>query len=200
MFNCGEESFTHHYLGRWFGFGPARDTERVIYAVFQKAPRNGNLLNENSFENNKLKKNSQSLARASWVTRRQFDRKIVRRDTSSNGPMVGIAYADVAKVRALRVDVKLNTGTKNVRAICVLDRVESGDCAGHATMGYEWAGQLNLSQAQVATIRKKIRYDLANTFSEVIEPSAQQWPRIWDLVFGRALSIARVLRETGLRR
>lgn len=192
---CADELLTKHYRGRWFGFGPVRNCERVVYAVFEKTLRNGNYLIENSFENNKLKKNAQSLGRASFVTKRQFEQKIVRRDASSNGPLVGITGADVSQLRALRADVKLNAGTKNVRAICVIDRVEQGDCAGHATMGYEWTGELNLSQAQVATIKQKIRYDLAAVFSPIVEPSGERWPRYCNLLFGRVISIARVFRQ-----
>jgi hypothetical protein len=76
MTACPEEMRTLHYRGRWFGFGPVCDTERVIFAVFEGTPRSGESLSDNSFENNKLKKDEQSLARASFVTWTLFDKSL----------------------------------------------------------------------------------------------------------------------------
>jgi hypothetical protein len=199
MTDCTGEGCTRHYRGRWFGFGPIQDDETVIYAVFDNTPISSKRLIENSFENNKLKKNNQSLARASFVTKSQFDKKIVRRDATSKGPLVGVAVAGVADIRALRADVKLNAGTRSFQAIYVLDRVERGDCAGHGTMGYEWTGDLTISQTQLATIRKKIRYDLANVFSPIADATARQWPPYFRVLSGRIASIRRVVRKVILR-
>jgi hypothetical protein len=192
MVECAEEIQSQHHRAPWFGFGTVGNNERVVFAIFEKTPRAGSALSESSFENNKLKKNNQSLARGWFVTRSLFDRKIVRREVSNNGALIGIAWAEVSKLREIQADVKLNARTVKVRALCILDRVEKDDCDGHAAMGYEETGALNLSLAQLGTVRKKIRYDLANTFSKIAEADNFAWPRYWDVFVGRIRSILRV--------
>lgn len=196
MEGCPEELQTQHYRGRWFGFGPVRDNERVIFAIFEQTPRTAASLNDNSFENNKLKKDEQSLARGRFVTWPLFQLKIAQRDRTAKGALVGIVWAEAAKLRELRADVKFNAETKKVRAICIPDRVGRDDCSGHATMGYEGTGALNLSPTQLGTIRKKIRYDLADTFSNVIQPDSIRWAGIWDIFIGRVRSIIRVFFQS----
>jgi hypothetical protein len=195
MTDCIEERESKHYRAPWFGFGIVRDNERVVFAVFDRTPLSGSALKENSFDGNKLKKNNQSLARDLFVTKRIFDRKIVRRDESNNGAFLGIVWASVSKIREIRADVKLNAGTVKVRAICVLDRVEAGDCDGHATMGYEETEALGLSKEQLGKVRKRIRYDLANAFSNVTDAKEFLWPGAWNILLVRCEVIKGIFRE-----
>jgi hypothetical protein len=69
MSDCPDEHRTQHYRGEWHGFGPVMDSERVIFAVFEKTKSDGNHLAQDSFDNNSLKNLAQSLARDSLVTR-----------------------------------------------------------------------------------------------------------------------------------
>src|ERR1700730_8928089 len=174
MTDCVHEKQTQHYKGQWHGFGPVSNCETIIFAVFEQTKRNAARLTASSFTKAYLAKTAQSLARASFLTRVCFDRNIVEPGMSEKGALIGIAYVKVAEVREIHVDIKTNTGTKNVRALCVLDRVDAGDYDGHATAGYAEAGAKatthQISQAQLGSVRAKIRMDLANIFSEIASP------------------------------
>jgi hypothetical protein len=189
MSDCVEERTSQHFRGRWHGFGPVKDGEKVIFAVFQSTNCLGNRLTAVSFNNNHLKKSAQSLARQAFVTRKTFNRTIV-----DGAELRGVATADVSALRALVADVKLNVREITVRSLCVLDRVETGDCDGHATTGYsEKHATLGLSQTQLSKVRERIRLDLANTFSEICDPSEQGWISLWEIVIGRVKSITRTI-------
>src|SRR6266852_2954350 len=102
MTDCLEEQQTQHYRGKWYGFGPVNNGERVVFAVFERTKRAESQLTANSFESSYLANSSQSLTRASYVTRTLFDREIAVRGSATKGPLIGIACADVSKVRKLR--------------------------------------------------------------------------------------------------
>jgi len=178
MTDCVEEQQTRHYGGRLRGFGPVRNDERVLFAVFMQTKRNGARLVGDSFDNKYLASSSQSLTRASYVTKLLFDREVVRHGESEKGPLVGVACADVADIRKLRADIQISHATiKKVRAICLLDRVDVGDLDGHATMGYAEAMEQGVSQKQLGKKRVAVRMDLANIFSDVANSETLVWPR-----------------------
>ncbi len=187
MTDCVEELTTQHFRGRWHGFGPVKDREVVIFAAFQSTNCVGGRLTADSFDNKHLKTSAQSLARRAFVTRQVFDRAIVR-----DGALKGVAIANVSAIRALVADVRLNAGETSVRSLCVLDRVDAGDCDGHATAGYcEQQVALGMSQAQLSKVRARIRLDLADTFSEVHNADTRGWASGWSLRLKRALSVLR---------
>ena len=189
MIDCLDERATKHFRGHWYGFGPVQDAEAVVFAVFQSTKIKNGRLTADSFDNKHLKRNAQSLARQSFVTRAIFEKAIVR-----GAALQGIAVASAAAIRALVADVKLNADQISVRSLCVLDRVDEGDCDGHATAGYsERHASLGISEAQLSKVRARIRLDLANTFSEVRDLDSWKWPRYWALFVGRARSIVRVI-------
>ncbi len=136
-------------------------------------------------------KNSQSVARLGYVTKSLFYRKIA--DQLTKGALVGVSWANVSNIRALRADVKLNKGVAKVRAICVLDRVDEGDVEGHATMGFAEGTTRNVNQGQIGTIRMKIRLDLANAFSSIVPTDSQPWPWAFLMPLKRIASIVREL-------
>ena len=185
MSECVDEQQTRHYLGRWHGFGVVRDNEYVLYAVFGNTDRAGKRLTQNSFTRN-LNNTSQSLGRASVLTREVFDLNI------AHGAIAEIASAHVSAIRSIRADVPENKGTKNVRAVCVIDQVEAGDCDAHATMGLSEAIGPGLSEKNLAKLRARIRLDLANAFSEIIPLENHHWPRAWQVFAKRIGSIAKV--------
>jgi len=190
MIDCLDERTSQRWRAPWRGFGPVKSSESVIFAVFHSTIREGQRLTSDSFDNKHLKTNAQSLARRRFVTRPTFDRTIVR-----DGVLQGIAVANVASIRALVADVKLNAGEISVRSLCILDRVEAGDCDGHATAGYsEQHTALGMSQTQLSKVRARIRLDLADTFSEILNPNGHRWATVWAVLFGRILSVGRVLR------
>jgi hypothetical protein len=187
MTDCLDERITKHFRGRWYGFGPVKDAESVVFAVFGSTKLKDGRLIADSFDNKHLKTNAQSLARQSFVTKAIFDSAIVR-----GAGLSGVAVARVAAIRALTADVKINAGQISVRACCVLDRVDEGDCEGHATAGYsERQAILGMREGQLGKVRAKVRMDLANTFSEVRDPISERWARSWELFVGRVKSIVR---------
>jgi hypothetical protein len=179
MSDCVEEQTTHHFRGRWHGFGPVRDPEHVLFAVFPDIPRNGDRLTDASFSSN-LNNLTQSLGRVLYVSQKTFDIEIVR-----GAAVDGVCSAHVGKIRLMRADIETPKGTINIRSMCVLDLVEEGDCEGHATMGYSKA--LNqVSQKQIGKKRKAVRMDLAATFSEIRIADEHRWPSTMD-VFRRRM-------------
>ncbi len=189
MSGCADEGRTLHYNGSWRGFGPVQDGERVLFAVFEGTPLEGSsILIEKSFSNFNLIRTSESLARTFYVTAKIFWQSIVRRRT-----IIGIACANVSDLRNLVAQIQPPSGIKQVRAICVVDKVEEGDCDGHAAMGYgeETRGQ-GMTEGQIGKIRKNIRMDLATKFSTIIPADDHQWPTLRKLLLGRTASIWRV--------
>jgi hypothetical protein len=134
MTECVEEQCTGHYRGRWHGFGPVHNHERVLLAVFETTKRDGFRLTGDSFNNKHLASSSESLVRISYVTKALFDSEIVSRALPQKGALVGVACAKASEIRRLHADIKVSHGIRKVRAICVLDRVDEGDLDGHATM------------------------------------------------------------------
>jgi hypothetical protein len=195
MVDCIEESQTQHYKANWYGFGPVRDCERVLFAVFEKTKRDGHRLIENSFDTTSLARHEQSVGRASYLTRGQFDRHVIGGATSRKGAFVGIACADVSTLRALRF--RIETPVIHGRSLCVIDRVVAGDYDAHATIGYsKTSTPEGISQARLGRLRSRIRMDLADAFSEIIEPNGHQWPSRWQVFVRRLTYLIRVLKAT----
>jgi hypothetical protein len=181
---CVEEHSTRHYRGRWRGFGPVRDREHVLYAVFAATSRNDGRLTAGSFTKN-LNDCTESLARRQYVTIRIFDDYIAR-----NSRVDGISRACVADIRHLRADIITPAGTLNVKAMCVVDLVEPGDCDGHATMGFSEAIS-GISQTQLGKKRQAIKMDLARSFSRIESIEQYDWPSALGIVPKRLASICR---------
>jgi hypothetical protein len=194
MTDCVEERRTQHYRGAWFGFGPVQDDERIIFAVFDTTKVNDCRLTAKSFDNKQLSANNESIVRSSFVARAVFDQMVVERGKPEKGNLVGIAWADVSNVRQLKAEFNLGRPTTiNVRAFCVLDRVERGDFDGHAAMGYAETPN-GVSEGQLGKVRPFIRMDLANTFSQIVDPASHQWPSRLEVFRRRVASIIRAFR------
>jgi hypothetical protein len=185
MSACPDEKSTRHYLGRWYGFGPVRDGEQVLFAVFDDTGRDGASLASKSFNKN-LNNTTQSVARSVYVSKSVFQRTIV-----GSRALHGVASAHVGRIRDLRADLQTPTGITSVRSICVVDLVERGDCEGHATMGFSEAVG-GVSPQQLGKVRERIRMDLANTFSRIMPIEAISWPSQLDLWVRRILCVSRV--------
>lgn len=193
MSDCVEEQHTQHYRGIWFGFGRVRNKERVLLAVFEKTPKSGSSLIANSFTGADLANHNESLARKAFITKSVFDSEVAQRGRVQKGELVGVSIANVSKLRELRADVVIQHQTKSVRAFCVIDRVELGDFDAHSAVGYERGMAANIGQGQLGKVRQKIRMDLANTFSEIVDPNSFHWPQPWSILLGRIAAILRAL-------
>jgi hypothetical protein len=187
MPECVEEQTTKHYRGKWCGFGPVQNDETVLFAVFENQDRRKNTLTADSFSKN-LNSTSESIARLSYVARATFRRKIV-----NNRRLAGVASVIVSKIRDMRVEFEQQGVKQKVRSVCIVDRVERGDCQGHATMGYSEAIGPPMTQAYISKLRKKIRMDLAETFSQIQPEESYQWPSSIQVLQKRFLSVRRVL-------
>jgi len=115
---CSEEATTQHHLGAAHGYGPVDSAEQVIFAVFESTERDGNRIKANVFQTKQLTRHEFSLGRSKFITKAEFE-SVIAPLLPKQGPLVGIARAQVAEIRALQCDV--NGGTK--RAACVTDRV-----------------------------------------------------------------------------
>lgn len=192
MGDCVDEQSTCHYRGRFFGFGPVQDPESVKFAVFDTTPVDGSRVVNDTFDNASLAKSNQSLARSAFVTLTEFHKRIVAPSASSKGKLVGVTTAVTGKLRALRAEIKTNTGTTKVQAVCVYDRVENDDCEGHATIGYAKAiDEQGMSPTQKGKVRARIRLDIAEEFSEVKKEDEWEWPSYWAVAKERWKSIVR---------
>jgi hypothetical protein len=184
--DCPEERATRHYLGPCYGFGPVKNTEEVIFAVFDDTKRDGARLSEKSFTNSNMVSKTQSLARSAYVSRREFDQSIVKARR-----ICGVARASVSQIRELRAEYKVSGETIKKRAVCVIDLVELGDCAGHATMGYEPIE--GVGQEQRGKKRIEIRKELAKRFSSIERLEEGIWANSLDVSVGRAIWLTNVL-------
>jgi hypothetical protein len=202
MTDCPAEKQTQHFKGKWHGFGPVSNCETVIFAVFDttKCNQNGSKLAADSFSNKSLAINTQSLARAAYLTRLCFDQEIVESGKAEKGKLVGVAHAKVDVLRNLRADITTNSGLKKVRALCVLDKVDQGDFDGHATAGYaEVIERAQLSQKSLGKVRAKIRMDVAEVFSDITSPDRYRWPSQFEIGMKRVVSIVQVLLQGWFR-
>src|SRR5262249_38186789 len=127
MSRCAEEDQTHHYRGRWFGFGPVGHSEEVVFAVFERTKKDGAKLTANSFENAHLAAQNQSVARRLSPRHSTFVTKVVDRGRAQKGELIGVAVANVVDIRHLIAEFETPRGSESVPALCVLDKVERGD-------------------------------------------------------------------------
>jgi hypothetical protein len=190
MIACPDELHTRHHRGRWYdGFGPVHNDERVLFAVFADTPRDNDILDPRAFGRN-MNKTTQSLARCSYVSRPVFDRTVV-----GTRALHGVAIAHVQAIRALTAPIQIQHETRQVRAVCVVDLVERGDCTGHAAMGFsEQVEGAGLSPGQLGKVRERIRLELAHTFSRIAPADSVVWPSDILVLAKRLLFIVRSIR------
>jgi hypothetical protein len=192
MPECAHERQTCHYRGRWYGFGPVQDNERLILAVFDQTPRSADSLTSNSFKH--LVDNSESVCRAFYVTSQVFETQVAQPGQQTKGAFVGITVASARSIRRLRTDFTMSHRMITVQSICVTDRVEPGDYDGHATMGFSEPIEA-LGQTLKGKKRLAIRMDLAKEFSRIHEIQDHHWPGHLKVLRFR---LASVLREAKL--
>lgn len=195
------EQKTAHWRGVWRGFGPVENGEIVRFAVFETSKKDNNELKPQSFDRAKLRQANESIARERFVTRTIFERDIGGGGSSPKGALIGIAYARAEDIRSIRArhpyPPKGSAGTE-VQGFAVYDRVERGDCDGHAVIGYSrQIAELNVNtDKHNSKLREALALELVEAFSEITPLSKLSWPTRFSVALGRAKSILRVL---GLR-
>jgi hypothetical protein len=164
---CPEEGETQHHLGAGHGYGPVRDEEGVLFAVFSANTRTGDHLTGDLFSNNQLKNGELSVARRSYTTAAEFHRRVVAPAEASNGSFMGVARAWVGDLRKVVIKVDPLRPESTVRAICVIDRVSELDYDGHAALKYaDLPGPI--APGRLGALRSIIREDLASRFEEIV--------------------------------
>lgn len=196
MANDPDEERTQHWRGPLFGFGPVRDDEEVRLAVFAGTKAVGQELDSNSFDKNQLKKSNQSTAREAYVDWETFSYSIV-----GSRDLVGVSVCDALSIRQIRVDVNTRDNqAANLPALIVIDRVEKGDCAGHASLGFSKVfADANISDGERSKKRLLVIAELARRFSEVRHDEALSWPTKANVLLSRLrvvrLELPRIVRE-----
>jgi len=83
-----------------------------------------------------------------------------------------------------------------VREFCVIDSVEPGDYSGHAAVGYCELPPRQINPIYLGKVRKRMRMDLANVFSDIIDINSIVWANVCDIARGRFASIVRSLHSS----
>jgi hypothetical protein len=125
--DCPGEGTTQHHRGPGYGHGPVQSDEIVVFAVFEKTPRDGNQLVASAFPSNQLNRGEVSLVRLLYTTRATFDERVIRALEHTLGRCLGIARGSVATLRTMRFEIQGTVPTINGRAVCVLDKVTKDD-------------------------------------------------------------------------
>jgi hypothetical protein len=196
MGDCKEEETTQHHRGRWFGFGVVGDNEHVLFAVFDQTKRDGSKIQGNSFDTNALKNQSQSVARQAYTRRGTFDREVAVPGAKQKGPLVGVARAKVEEIRSLVTTLENEGHSQLIREFCVTDSVLPGDYSSHAAIGHCELPQMQLSGNYIGKLRFRMRMDLANVFSEIVETNGVIWASLFDVSLGRMTSVLRSFRAS----
>jgi len=190
MQSCPLENNTQHYHPRR-GFGPVTDEEWVLFAIFEKTNRDaveGKLkLTQNSFEDSHLKRGILSLARARYITRYEFEQKIVAPASGKKGALVGIARASVSKLRSLRCEFILNDASiVTARGLCIIDLVGVQDFDSHATAGYCHGNvPSGVAPTQLGKRRTTLRLNMALIFSDILSAESLIWPTRSEVLWAR---------------
>jgi len=190
MIAAGDEQKTHHFRGKWFGFGPISNDEFLVFAIFEKTKRNGQRLSIGSFERKKLVDATQSIARQTFVTRATFRREVAERGEASKGKFIGISTIRVENVREIISEAWPLSSPRLIRGFGALDLVEEGDFDGHGTIGF-LAEAVVPKARELGPLREFLIADLAEKFSEIMPLREGHWGSILSIATGRISTIWR---------
>jgi hypothetical protein len=190
MIAAGEQAKTHHYKGKWRGFGPIGDEEIVLFAVFRSTPVNGNRLVAKSFERKKLISADQSISRQYFVRRSVFAREVAENGQRSKGQFVGVATVKAKEVRAISATKWPSADPRRICGFGLLDKVEDGDFDGHGTIGFLQDSKIPDTR-ELGAMREFLIFDLANRFSDIVTMDDALWSNLGKIAVGRVVSICR---------
>jgi hypothetical protein len=169
MGECEKEKETQHHLGIGSGFGPVQDEEVLLFAVFKTTPIDAvtGRLWKQSFPTKDLVRAEVSVARSHYTSRQEFEERVVGPAINQRGCLIGIAQAVASSIRSINISLPAVRSAASQQAFCVLDKVSPYDFDGHAAIEYSEV-QDQLTSKQKATIRERIRADLADVFGRVL--------------------------------
>jgi hypothetical protein len=190
MIAKSDEEITHHFRGKWFGFGPVQNDELLVFAVFEKTATNGRRLNFKSFDRKKLIAAEQSIARQALVTKSVFDIAVARRGETSKGRFLGISTANAGAIRGIFSENWPESAPKKIFGFGILDLVEEGDFDGHGTLGF-LVETIVPNKRDLGALREFLMFDLADKFSEIQSFEECKWGSTVSIGIGRLATVWR---------
>ena len=136
-----------------------------MLAVFQSTKTESGKLLPTAFKNAHLHGGNVSLSRLRYTTRQTFDAKVV--GPKASDPLKGVVTCATSVLRGLLVPLPNATPPAQIRAVCVLDKVEPLDYDGHAALEYCEDQQSITNQQTKALLRAGIAVALVSAFGEI---------------------------------
>lgn len=132
------------------------------FAIFEKTERDGNRVKAVAFQRKQLTRCEFSLAKLAHIDRQTFEAKVIKALIARQGPFVGIARANVGRLRSLR-----NNGANSGQAVCVIDKVTALDFDAHAALGYSESHKA-VDEKRKPIVRATLHANLVDTFGDFI--------------------------------
>jgi hypothetical protein len=168
--SCVKELTTQH-RGHGHGHGCVQPDEILVLAVFQSTKTVGTRLAPTAFKSADLHRGNVSVSRLRYTTRQIFDAEVVASRAAAD-PLKGVVVCAAYVLRGLLVAVPHSTPPTQIRAVCVLDKVEPSDHGGHAALEYCETQQNITNQQTKSMLRAEIGLALASAFSEILTPDS----------------------------
>src|SRR5580658_1998273 len=163
---CEKEQKSCHYGAPERGHGPVQEGETILAGFCATDLADGKLLKQ-AFPGKKLKDGDFSIARLAFTTKEIFNEYVVERRKNSV-PVVGVGRASVRVLRQLTAPLDWQNPVRDIRAICVLDRVENGEHDGHAALEFCEEQKEIVKQKRLERVRAHIAADLVTAFGDVL--------------------------------
>jgi hypothetical protein len=189
-----EEDRTHHFRGKWFGFGPVQDDEFLVFAVFETTMRSGRRLSARSFDRKKLINAELSIARQALVTKTKFDVAVARRGEAMKGKFVGLATANAGTIRGIFSEDWPKAAPRKIFGFGILDLVEPGDFDGHGTLGFLVEATVPKTR-ELGALREFLMFDLADKFSDIRPIEECEWGSPASIGIARFATVWRALKQ-----
>jgi hypothetical protein len=174
MPNAFDEAKSAHYGAPFLGFGPVKNSERLLFAIIG-VNRTGAKLTAADFEDRQLKRAEQSVARYAYTTKRSFSRTVGQLGYNGLGVVTGLSLSVANQLREISFQVKIGTNLeKTGSAICLYDTVTPRDDHGHAAISYSPQIQA-LSEPEKRKVRPLVRLDLAEAFGDIVGATDFNW-------------------------
>jgi len=153
-------------VGSGVGQGPVAHGEIVALGICLSTPPEGGKVTAKAFKTSLLQDGDLSLSRIAYTDTPTFQTKVVAPKAASD-PIQGVAICSVSTLRDIYINVPKAQPPSRIRGACVLDKVETGDHEGHATLEY-CEEQNNIKNPNTkGMVRAAIAIALASAFGDV---------------------------------
>lgn len=144
-------------------YGCVRDSELVVFMVFDADIKEGDPIPATQFPSKKLARGDLSICRETYTSLEEAKESIVEPATKRGQVLRGVAFTSAAKIREIRACIDGASPPNFARAVCVLDIVDIDDHAGHAAL-QSCRDEKRLTPKQTGKLRSLIAEDLAAKF------------------------------------